>query len=54
MSGHELCTADSWVNPVVASKLLSSEQAHPNLQGQIAYEQAVAKALNVALPGAVR
>jgi lysophospholipase L1-like esterase len=39
--GHELCTDDSWVNPIS----LDSERAHPKDEGYVAIASAVAAAL---------
>jgi hypothetical protein len=48
LRGHELCTPDSWVNPVQSlTQIFGTEQAHPNYRGQTAYEQMVAKDLNI-------
>lgn len=53
LDGHELCTADPWMVDL-ASELNdvpgigsggSTERGHPNLQGQIAYTDAVAAGL---------
>lgn len=40
LNGHELCSANSWVNPILGP-FSGSGQAHPNLPGQQAIENAV-------------
>ena len=56
LRGHELCTPDSWVNPVAGSGAvirpgllpkLSPHQGHPNARGQQAMADAVRKAEDV-------
>jgi lysophospholipase L1-like esterase len=48
LAHHELCTQDSWVNPIAhLSKLLSPEQGHPTAAGQRAIAQRVAEAAPV-------
>jgi lysophospholipase L1-like esterase len=44
-AGHELCTAESWLNPVG----LGAGHAHPNAAGQRGLEEAVATALGLEL-----
>jgi GDSL-like Lipase/Acylhydrolase family len=49
LAGHELCTADSWMNPVLP---LSHDAGHPTLKGYTAYMKAVAADLGIGLkPG---
>jgi len=46
LAGHELCTADSWVNPIARlATLFSQEQGHPNESGQLAIARYVADRL---------
>lgn len=47
LRGHELCTADSWVNPITpaAAAIFDPEQAHPTRRGQRAIAEAVGHAL---------
>lgn len=45
LAGHELCTAQSWLNPVG----LGAGYAHPNAAGQRGLEVAVAAALDLPL-----
>jgi hypothetical protein len=40
-AGHELCTSDSWVNPIS----LDSERAHPTEEGYEALAAAVLEEL---------
>lgn len=48
LDGHELCTEDSWMNPVVAkSKPRYHESGHPNADGQRAMAVAVARELRM-------
>ncbi len=42
-AGHELCTSESWLNPVG----VGAGYAHPNAAGQQALEEAVAAALGI-------
>jgi Tol biopolymer transport system component/lysophospholipase L1-like esterase len=45
---HELCTSESWVNPIVVQdEGLRTEQGHPNFDGQVAYAEAVARELRL-------
>jgi lysophospholipase L1-like esterase len=46
LAGHELCTAESWVNPIARlATLFSQEQGHPNESGQLAIARYVADRL---------
>lgn len=40
LRGHELCTRDSWVNPITINGHVNYA-AHPNLAGQVAIEKVV-------------
>lgn len=48
LDGHELCTPDSWVQPISPQgewRAVRSEQAHPTADGQIAWTADIANAL---------
>ena len=47
LAGHELCTAEAWLNPVG----VGPGHAHPNAAGQRGIEETVAEALGVDLGG---
>jgi len=52
LDSHELCTADSWVNPITSKNWSGlKEEGHPTLTGQEAYERTVASGLGISLLG---
>jgi lysophospholipase L1-like esterase len=46
LDGHELCTRDTWMEPLYI-RLSGSERGHPRYNGQYAYAQRVAAALGL-------
>jgi lysophospholipase L1-like esterase len=48
LAGHELCTRDSWINPIgLARKSHVQQEGHPNADGQEAIAEAVRSAQDV-------